>query len=55
MGVKGFELNGRDYILKGFEKEGINQGVNKVGMGKDKRKKKDKSMRRKYIDHSDDE
>ena len=38
--VKAFELNATDYILKPFEKERINQAVNKVDMAKDKPKKR---------------
>ena len=38
--VKAFELNATDYILKPFEKERINQAVNKVDMAKDKSKTK---------------
>lgn len=38
--VKAFELNATDYILKPFEKERINQAVNKVDMAKDKPKTK---------------
>lgn len=53
--VKAFELNATDYILKPFEKERINQAVNKVDMAKDKPKNKDKTITPKYIDYSDDE